>query len=385
MSALMQVDLDHISRFCLVKTNEGHVVGTYPFVWLRDNCRCCECYHPTSRNRVITMADLDVDIVPVAADVIGETLNIKWPDGHLSPFPISWLKEFQFSNTIEDPVSAPVCQLWGKEMKDKIPRFPFADVISNDKSLYEWLEALQIYGLAIITDGPKKPGAILEIGKRVSFLKMTQYGETFQLVSEFEARNLGFTPGKLAFHVDLPYTSNPANIQMLHAIQQPIGTGGESQFADAVKVALDLKKKEPELFQILATTPMDFRDTAPGKDFHLKYRGPIIELSPDGSIKGLRFNQMMRAPYMHIPLQDVHKAYKAIKTLNTMLYDDMVEVKIAPGEIGCFDNFRLVHARNSFTVTENSSRHMEGGYIDWDQARSRMRVIREKRLNLQPL
>ncbi len=50
------------------------------------------------------------------------------------------------------------------------------------------------------------------------------------------------------------------------------------------------------------------------------------------------------------------------------------------GEIACFDNQRLVHGRSAYKMAEiGKSRHMESGYIDWDQATSRMRVIRERK------
>ncbi len=57
------------------------------------------------------------------------------------------------------------------------------------------------------------------------------------------------------------------------------------------------------------------------------------------------------------------------------------------GEIVTFDNQRVLHGRSAFVVTETdtSTRHLEGAYIDWDEACSRMRVIREKMLDLKPL
>ena len=48
------------------------------------------------------------------------------------------------------------------------------------------------------------------------------------------------------------------------------------------------------------------------------------------------------------------------------------------GEIVTFHNSRVLHGRSAFTVTKVGSRHLEGAYIDWDEAYSRMRVLREK-------
>ena len=43
-----------------------------------------------------------------------------------------------------------------------------------------------------------------------------------------------------------------------------------------------------------------------------------------------------------------------------------------------FNNARVLHARRAYTFTGEGSRHLEGGYIGWDEARSRMRVLREQ-------
>jgi hypothetical protein len=37
---------------------------SYPTVWLRDNCRCHDCFHPVSLNRMILMRNLNLDAKP---------------------------------------------------------------------------------------------------------------------------------------------------------------------------------------------------------------------------------------------------------------------------------------------------------------------------------
>ena len=36
--------------------------GQFPFLWLRDNCTCSDCFHPTTLSRRFLMKNLDVDI-----------------------------------------------------------------------------------------------------------------------------------------------------------------------------------------------------------------------------------------------------------------------------------------------------------------------------------
>lgn len=43
------------------------------------------------------------------------------------------------------------------------------------------------------------------------------------------------------------------------------------------------------------------------------------------------------------------------------------------GDIVTFANTRVLHGRVGFVAT--SSRHLQGGYINWDEIRSRRRVL----------
>ena len=65
-------------------------------------------------------------------------------------------------------------------------------------------------------------------------------------------------------------------IQLIHCIKQTDSPGGENQFADAFKVAEDLRKDELDIFQTLCNTPVAMRDSQPG--FYLKINEPIIRL-----------------------------------------------------------------------------------------------------------
>ena len=66
-------------------------------------------------------------------------------------------------------------------------------------------------------------------------------------------------------------------IQLLHCIEQVKTQGGENQFCDGFKVAEDLRYTDPEVFHILSTTPIDFRDCGTDiSSFHLKLRRPTI-------------------------------------------------------------------------------------------------------------
>lgn len=46
----------------------------FPFVWLRDNCQCSECFHSPSNSRTIDIEQFNFDVKPEITEVI---LNFK--------------------------------------------------------------------------------------------------------------------------------------------------------------------------------------------------------------------------------------------------------------------------------------------------------------------
>ncbi len=50
------------------------------------------------------------------------------------------------------------------------------------------------------------------------------------------------------------------------------------------------------------------------------------------------------------------------------------------GQMITFDNLRILHGRTSFGDTIKGERHVQGAYLDWDEAHSRIRVLKAKLL-----
>lgn len=47
-------------------------------------------------------------------------------------------------------------------------------------------------------------------------------------------------------------------------------------------------------------------------------------------------------------------------------------------EMMTFNNYRVLHARSPYTMDTVGERTLETGYIDWDEMRSRRRVLMEE-------
>lgn len=48
---------------------DGSDAFEYPFVWLRDNCQCSECFHETSLSRIINWEKFDLSVSPKNVEV----------------------------------------------------------------------------------------------------------------------------------------------------------------------------------------------------------------------------------------------------------------------------------------------------------------------------
>jgi gamma-butyrobetaine dioxygenase len=55
----------------------------------------------------------------------------------------------------------------------------------------------------------------------------------------------------------------------------------------------------------------------------------------------------------------------------------MVTYKLRDGDMVVFDNLRVMHGREGFTVGkgEDGGRHLFGCYIDWDEIWDRLNVL----------
>ncbi|KAJ7391730.1 Gamma-butyrobetaine dioxygenase [Desmophyllum pertusum] len=168
-----------ISRMLHVTWNND-TANRYPFVYLRDNCQCSECFHETSLQRSFdTVGHLKMDIQPERVDVLqnGEEISVTWPDKHVSVFNSEWLHSRRL--TEEQDISKGTSTLnregvifWNAEqLQGKIPRHDFREVIEDDLKLYEWLHSLHSVGIALVTNTPLQAGEGYKLCERVGYAK----------------------------------------------------------------------------------------------------------------------------------------------------------------------------------------------------------------------
>ncbi|XP_078583871.1 gamma-butyrobetaine dioxygenase-like [Branchiostoma floridae x Branchiostoma japonicum] len=415
-SLIEKVGLNGVARMMEVEWSDGGV-SRFPYVWLRDNCQCPQCFKPNSRSRLVLMSDLDVNVSPVRVEsqARGGLLWVEWSDGHQSQYDWQWLKERCFSPhamSERERGWQRKTQLWGAEITHNLPRADFPVLLTDDRALYDFLVILDSVGLVLVQNVPCDVGQVERLANRVAFLKQTCSGKEFVVVSKPKrGTDVAYSSVKLGLHTDLnSYNYKPGvslasyildkknvtenintegkiafpgrklcfiQVQMLHCIEQTKGEGGDNSLVDGFNAAHQLKEENPDAFRLLTTLKVTFRHV--GVDYNkyfLLQRQNIIRLNDQDDIQSISYSDQSRTSMLDMPADQVQPFYDALKAFNTIMYlpRNCVRLKMSAGEMMVFDNTRVLHGRSAYS-TDSGSRHLQGGYMDWDDVYSRMRVL----------
>ncbi|HEX3752836.1 MAG TPA: TauD/TfdA family dioxygenase [Streptosporangiaceae bacterium] len=129
------------------------------------------------------------------------------------------------------------------------------------------------------------------------YVRETNYGRVFDVRVESTPANLASTRLALSPHTDNPYRDPVPTVQLLHCHLSAAG-GGDTLLVDGFAAAAQLRGEDPGSFAVLTRTPVPFGYRDRGTE--LRACQPLIELSADGRIRGIRFNnrslQALRRP-----------------------------------------------------------------------------------------
>lgn len=369
-----------------VKWDDG-VSDSYPYIWMRDNCQCSECFHQSSKGRMILLDELKLSVSPTSVTVnkAGNEVMVDWSDGHKGLYPSDWLQQRSFREEKRNQRQQSTRfqrTYWNSEIAKKLPECSFSEILKDDDALLKFLQQVEELGLVIIHEAPTRRGEIETLSDRVGYLRRTHYGRTFSVKEKIDANNLAYTSGSLNMHVDLPFLDYKPGVQLLHCISQTDGEGGENDFVDSFHVAQKLRNLHPDKFDILTTTPVDFIDEGveeDGSQFHAISQKPMIEVDKHGLISTVNLNQMVRDSYFDVPVENVISWYDAMLTYHELLYhpDNLLTYKLRDGDIAVFDNNRVLHGRKGYHITKGK-RELEGCYWDWDMIKSCQRMLKHK-------
>jgi len=365
--------IDYDDKHLTVQWDDGEK-SNYHFLWLRDNCHCNKCVTPLSKEQVFEICDVPFDIKPLSVELSqNNTIDIIWNyKEHKSSYHYAWLKQHCYSESSRKKRKSKP-KIWDKNLIEKqLPVYQYEAVMNEEKVLLNWLCDLRDFGISKIENVENKLKTVKKVAQRISFIRQTNFGTVFDVVSKPNANSAAYTTIKLPLHTDLPTRELQPGLQFLHCLVND-ASGGESILVDGFKIAEYMQDHFEDEYKTLTSLPMSFYN----KDKHSDYRfdSPMFITDHDGNITEVRMANFLRGP-MDINEENMESFYSAYRQFILLTRDKRFQYfhRLKAGDLIIFNNRRVLHARNAFNL-ENGNRHLQGCYVDTDELLSHIRVL----------
>jgi len=368
MNLFKSVKVINSGKAILLSRKNGIAIR-YHSTWLRDNALDGETRDKKNGQRLISISDIPAKTYIKSASLNKkgkEVIIVFLPKKKQVKFSSNWLLNNAYDNSKKNSkvwTDASV-KIWSKSTLKNIPVINYKTAKSNKKLLIKWLKSLYSLGFAKITGSEKKSGTVIKIAKLFGYVRETNYGKWFDVKSKTNAINLAYTNLGLQAHTDNPYRNPVPTIQILHCIKNST-KGGDTKVVDGFNAALRLKRENNKYFDLLSKYCSQFEFKGK-KNVHLKSRFPMINLSPDGELTAIHFNNRSIGPIRNVPYRDMLNYYKAYRKFSKIIDDDKMAIsfKLKPGDSFIVDNTRVLHARTAYSGT--GTRWLQGCYADKD-------------------
>lgn len=212
--------------------------ATISYARLRDACPCPRCIDPSTRQKTHTSGEAwrdvrdwtgvaDSTVMHVERNADGEHgVTVHWPplggEPHTAFYPVSLLRRLASRNVRGAPYYAHGVrrQLWDRDSllrdapdlwtdyRDLHDGAAGAPLNARPDVLLRVLEQLQRFGLAVVRGVPtdrtgNKDAAIRALAEAIGPLRNTFYGETWNVQSVPNSKNVAYTSLNLGLHMDL--------------------------------------------------------------------------------------------------------------------------------------------------------------------------------------
>ncbi len=356
-----------------VTWDDGRTSAFHAF-FLRENSPDEDTINPLSREAVTSPLDFPADLTAQSASVdAAGALVVTWSHGgHVSRYHPGWLRAHAW---VGEDTQDDTRVLWTAAELASPPTFSGPEALRDDPVFLSWLQALRDYGVARLENLPNEDGLLEAIVSRIGPVRESNFGRTYTLEIKDEPDSNAFTPDALLQHIDMPTRECPHGLQFLFCRENST-TGGHGIYADAYRIAEDMRAEEPEHFQSLVTDVWEYNNRSKTSDY--RATGPVVETDRNGTITGIRYNTWLRAPLI-APLEIQDRAYKAVRAFAARAQSDTYQLKFAyrPGDLLAFDNRRALHGRDGYDAG-GGRRFIEGVYADRDDLYSAIRTLERK-------
>ena len=339
-----------------------------PPIWLRERSTHPSQLDATSGQRLFDphLIGSGLSVVDAVIDNEGQ-LIVRFSDDHCDRFDEAALAEY-----LDLPDALPRPAPWTAATTATLPVHRWTDLVADESATLKALADFLRFGAIVITGAPTSEGMVATVAEHFGFVRETNFGRIFNVRSVPNPNDLAYTSGALGPHTDNPYRTPVPGIQLLHCLVNETD-GGDSTLVDSLAVVEQLRTENVDWFEVLATTPVQFRFRDATTD--LRSERTVIERDLSGRVTGLNYSPRLD----HLPLMSserTHLYHSARHRLAELLRDPAFELRLRldPGDVEMFANDRVLHGRSAYDPNQGM-RHLQGCYIDADGPRSRYRVL----------
>ncbi len=361
----------------VIKLNLDNTIMRFHAIWLRDNACDSETRDPISGQRLIALREIPSETLISDAQVEADGLRVTFePEKKVICYDFDWLIENNYDkgkNLRKGWISADQ-ETWDSGL-DLLPSCDFNLLMEKSTSTLNWMADVRKYGFGKIAKGPVEEGALFKIIDLFGYVRETNYGKHFEVRTEINPSNLAYTGLALQAHTDNPYRDPVPTIQLLYCLESS-AAGGENMLVDGFKAVMRLRDENEGYFDLLSKYSARF-EYKNNKDVHLKSRRPIIELSSDGELLAIRFNNRSMSAVNDVPFNEMSEWYAAYRRLSEIIDEPDMEItfRLNPGESFIVDNTRVLHARKGYSGT--GKRWLQGCYADKDGLNSAFHSLKK--------
>ncbi len=339
------------------------------WTWLRDHCRCPECYDGATHQRRVESAAIPpgIEALDAIATATGDAVDVTWPDGHASRYPAAFLA------ALAAPPAAHARALWdAARLAGTDVAVDHAAFVNTEAGLRRGLRHLALHGLLLVPGTEPTSAATQRVAERIGYVRASVFGAMWGFEADASRADSAYTSVALPLHTDATYSFDAPGLQVLHCVELD-ATGAESILADGFWAAEALRESHPQHFETLATFPVLGQYVE--RDVHLSARRPILRLDPAGRVVQVSLNDADRAPFLANP-QATDRFYAALRAFRAIVDDPAghYRFRLEPGTVLIFDNWRVLHARTAYT----GHRRVVGCYLNREDFESRLRVAAAK-------